>query len=183
MKFTWSCRWMKKMSHYLKTLFSSHSNQGKWRIQGQGWEKTWRKGVFVSWQYYKLDSNSRSRAEPDLSRDRRLITTRWINTCVVKVKWCYVARCYWTRPVKIHDTDTFSRPLQPLLQAEALLWSPEKGQVLELSPTRLSVLTVKRAGCSSYHCLWHNQEDHLIPGGSFHVLVNVTQQNHEISTI
>lgn len=48
---------------------------------------------------------------PDLSRDHGAITTRWINTRVVKVKWCYVVRCYWTWPVKIHDTDTLSRPL------------------------------------------------------------------------
>lgn len=73
---------------------------------------------------------------PDLSRDRTSITTRWINTRVVKVKWCYVARCYWTRPVKIHDIDTFSRPPRPLLQAETLPRPAEKGQVLEPSPTR-----------------------------------------------
>lgn len=57
---------------------------------------------------------------PDLSRDRSMITARWINTRVVKVKWCYVACCYWTRPVKIHDTDTFSRP--PLDPAAG--WKP-----------------------------------------------------------
>lgn len=74
----------------------------------------------------------------DLSRDCCEITTRWINTRVVKVKWCYVARCYWTRPVEIHDTDTFFPPFHwPLLRAGTPCRDPPgKGQVLESSPTR-----------------------------------------------
>lgn len=45
-----------------------------------------------------------------LSCDCSVITTRWINTCVVKVKWCYVVRCYWTWHITLHDTDTFFCP-------------------------------------------------------------------------
>lgn len=166
MKFTWFCRWMKKKSDlYLKTQFSSHSNQGKRRIHGHGCEKTQGEGVFVSRQYCRLDSNSPPEAElsPDLSCDHSLITTKWINTRVVKVKWCYVARCYWTRPVRIRDTHTSSCPPLPLLQAEA-----QKRVKWSLCPLcRWTILMAKWAGFSSFHCLWHNQEDHLIPGESF----------------
>lgn len=59
-------------------------------------------------------------AEPSwaLSCDRSVITARWINTCVVKVKWCYVVRGYWTWHVTLHDTDTFSA--LPLVSAPRL---------------------------------------------------------------
>lgn len=89
---------------------------------------------------------------PDLSRDRSAITTRWINTRVVKVKWCYVVRCYWTRPVKIHDTDTLSRPPP----APAAGWDPavipRRGSSVEAfahSADEPSLLTVNRAAASN----------------------------------
>lgn len=51
-----------------------------------------------------------------LGCDGGVITTRWINICVVKVKWCYVVPCYWTWPVTLHDTTPFHALPLSLLQ-------------------------------------------------------------------
>lgn len=160
MKFTWSCRWMKKKKPTTKkrtlplnTAFESQRSRER-EDPRTGWEKTRDEGAFVSRRYYRLDSSSPPEAEPspDLSRDRGVITTRWINTRAVKVKWCYVARCYWTRPVERHDTIPF--PAFP-------------GPCCGLSPCPDTQERVKCWNQLCFHCLWHNREDHLIPGGSF----------------
>lgn len=118
-------------------------------IRGKGWSKDRggrRRGSLFLPAILEVGFNHPPEAElsPDLSRDRRVITTRWINTGVVKVKWCYVARCYWTRPVKIHDTDTFSRSSSGPRFRLRPGRDPRRGSSVEAL-----LSTVSRAGCSS----------------------------------
>lgn len=78
-------------------------------------------------------------SSPDLSLDHSVITTGRINTRVVKVKWCYVVRCYWTRPVKIHDADTLFRPpLAPAAGRDPAVF-PRRGSSVEASLGRWSI--------------------------------------------
>lgn len=84
-------------------------------IQGRGVRK--RHGAQISLSPGDIARRIQTAREAELSRalscDRGAITTRWINTRVVKVKWCYVARCYWTWRVTLHDTDTLAHPHEP----------------------------------------------------------------------
>lgn len=164
---------------FRQMLFWSHSDQGKRMIQGQGWEKTRDEGLCLLAILEAGFNPPPPEAElsPELSRDRRVITTRWINTGVVKVKWCYVARCYWTRPVKIHDTDTFSRSSSsPRCRLRP---RPRRGSSVEAF-----LSTVSRAGCSSFP-LSLTQSSRLSDTrrALSDVLVNLRRQNRVVATI
>lgn len=100
-----------------------------------------------------------------LSCDGGAITTRWINTRVVKVKWCYVARCYWTWRVTLHDTDTLPHPHAPPapsplqvglrlrphndLQKRVKCWEP-----LAIPATEPSLTVMICPGRCYWMCLW-----------------------------
>lgn len=93
--------------HISSKCCSNSSGLGRRMAQGQG-SKTAGLAAFLSltnkvgW----IQAAPEAKLSRALSCDRAVIT-RWINTCVVEVKWCYVAACYWTWRVTIHDTDTF----------------------------------------------------------------------------
>lgn len=126
---------------------SSHCSTDK-VVRGEGWSKDRvkkQKGR-ISLSSSNIVRWNQTAPEAELSQalscDRGAITTRWINTSVVKVKWCYVVRCYWTWRLTLHDTDTvFFLPfLVPLLQVglrlRTLQRSQGEGQVMEPLPTQ-----------------------------------------------
>ena len=142
-------------------LFHRQSGLGKRMIQGQGLKK---QKASISLSPSNIAGWIQTAPEAELSRalscDRTVITS-WINTCVVKVKWCYVVRCYWTWRVTLHDTDTLpSAPSSSLCCR--LGWgggSREAGQVLWWSPSwphRLVPAAVYRSTeCSLTVSQWH----------------------------
>lgn len=106
---------------------SSHCSIDK-VVWGKGWSKDRvKQKAWISLSPSNIAGWIQTAPEAELSRalscDRSMIT-RWINTCVVKVKWCYVVRCYWTCHVTLHDTDTFFCPSSFLCCRLGWGWGP-----------------------------------------------------------